>query len=137
MITGLKHIAIYTKDMELTKEFYINKLGFKNVWEGMVEVKSGTTHACTLQMGTCVLEIVLPPVLDSVHSAAGPVQHFALKVDHLEETILELKNKGINVKEDIEFITYEGGILHAFIYGPSNERIELVEEKRMVEEAKE
>lgn len=98
----------------------------------MVEVKSGTTHACTLQLGSCILEIVLPPVLDSVHSVAGPVQHFALKVDNLEETILELKNKGIEIKENIEFITYEGGTLHAFIYGPSNERIELAEEKRMV-----
>ena len=64
--------------------------------------------------------------------SAGPVQHFALKVDNLEETILELKNKGIEIKENIEFITYEGGTLHAFIYGPSNERIELAEEKRMV-----
>ena len=131
MITGLKHIAVYTKNIESTKEFYIDRLGFENVWEGMVEVKSGTTHACTLQLGTCILEIVLPPILDNVHSAAGPLQHFALKVDNLEKTIVELQNKGIEIKEDVEFITYEGGTLHAFIYGPSNERIELVEEKRM------
>ena len=131
MILGLKHIAIYTKDIEATKRFYMDKLGFTMTWEGFVEVKSGITHACTMQLGTCILELVLPPVLDNVHSVAGPIQHFALQVDDLEKTVCELEKKGIEIKEEMEFITYEGGILHAFIYGPSNERIELVEEKRV------
>lgn len=127
MIVGLQHIAIYTRDIDATKNFYVSGLGFRITWEGMVRVKSGVALACTAVLGTCVLELVLPPNLNDVHNIAGPVQHFALQTNNLKETIVELSKNGIAIIEPPEFITYEGGVNHAFIYGPSNERIELFE----------
>ena len=127
MIVGLQHIAIYTSDIDATKAFYVSGLGFCITREGMVHVKSGVVYACTAVLGTCVLELVLPPDLNDVHNIAGSVQHFALQTDHLQETIAALSINGIAIVESPEFITYAGGVNHAFIYGPSNERIELIE----------
>ena len=135
MITGLEHIAIYTRDMDATKEFYVGRLGFHVTWEGMVDTGNGFTHAVTARLGSCVLELVQPPDLSRVNETWGPVQHFALHTDDLDSTIRELEAIGVPIREAPGQITYEGGVYHAFIYGPSHERIELVEQRRMQEQA--
>lgn len=131
MITGLEHIAIYTKDMDSTKDFYVSRLGFHVTWEGMVDTGNGFTHAVTVRLGSCTLELVQPPDLSKVNEVWGPVQHFALHTDDLDKTMQELEENGICIKEPPGQITYEGGVYHAFIYGPSHERIELVEHRPM------
>lgn len=131
MITGLEHIAIYTRNMDATRDFYVRKLGFCVTWEGMVDTGNGFTHAVTARLGTCILELVQPPDLSRVNEIWGPVQHFALQTDDLDSTIRELEEKGVHIMEEPGQISYEGGVYHAFIYGPSHERIELVEHRPM------
>ncbi len=127
MITGLMHIAVYTKNMDETMDFYVNRLKFTNTWKGMVMTRNGMANAAVVKMGDCVLELVVPPDLGKVNRLAGPVQHFALRVQNMNETIEFLRSQGIEISEEPEDIAFEGGVRHCFIYGPSNERIELAE----------
>jgi catechol 2,3-dioxygenase-like lactoylglutathione lyase family enzyme len=128
-ITGLSHIGIYTRDMDKSIVFYANVLGFVEIWNGIVDHPTGKIHAAMLKLGDCIIELVVPVDLNRVNNTAGPLQHLALKVDSLEKTIEKLEAKGIDFsKEKLEFLTtFYTGIKHAFLYGPSGERIELVE----------
>ena len=77
-----------------------------------------------------MIELVRPADLSVMTSKAGPVQHVALKVSHLDEHFEKLKRRGIELHPTkIEFLpTLLNGVKHIFLYGPSGERIELTEE---------
>ena len=77
-----------------------------------------------------MIELVRPADLSRVASEAGPVQHVALKVSHIEKHAEELEEKGIKLHPPkIESLpTLLSGVKHIFLHGPSGERIELAEE---------
>lgn len=129
-IQALYHIGIYTKDIEKSLEFYLEILGFKKIWEGMVDHPTGMIYAAVICSGEITIELVRPVDLNMVSDKHGPIQHLAFKVNNLKETMKELKLKGIRVfPENIESLpTFYKGIHHTFICGPSGERIELLEE---------
>lgn len=129
-ITGLYHIGIYTKDIDISIKFYEDILEFTKEWTGVVDHPTGKVEAAVLRLGDCVIELVKPVDLNSVSNIAGPVQHLALKVNGLEKLIKALEAKGVTFSfEGLETIAnFRNGIRHAFLFGPSNERIELVEE---------
>jgi len=129
-ITGLYHIGIYTKDIDISLKFYEDILEFTKEWRGVVDHPTGDVESAVLRLGDCVIELVKPVDLNRVTNIAGPVQHFALKVNGLEELMEAIETKGVTFSfEGLETITnFRNGIRHAFIFGPSNERIELVEE---------
>lgn len=128
-LDGLHHIGVYTKDVDSSLKFYEEVLGFKREWRGMVTHPTGELDVAVIKQGSCIIELVRPADLNRVSNTAGPVQHIALKVHNLEETMIEIKSKGIEFSfEGLEIIpTFWRGIRHAFVFGPSNERIELVE----------
>lgn len=77
-----------------------------------------------------MIELVRPADLSVITSKAGPVQHVALKVSHIDEHVEKLKRRGIELHPtEIESLpTLLNGVKHIFLYGPSGERIELAEE---------
>ena len=129
-VLGLFHIGIYTKDIQKSIGFYSEILGFKTEWYGNVDHPTGKVEAAVMKHGDCIIELVRPVDLARVTNTAGPVQHLALKVVNLEETMKLLSSKGVCFsQEGLEVIpTFMNGIRHAFLYGPSGERIELAEE---------
>lgn len=127
MIEGLMHIGVYTKDMNQSIDFYTSILGFNLRWRGDVPVKAGVVEAAVVEIGNCIIELVKPIEDISVHNTEGPVQHICLKVTEIDQVIDSLIEQGIRIDEDPTDIIFEGGIRHAFIRGPSNERIELGE----------
>lgn len=131
-IIGLFHIGIYTKDMDVSIRFYEKMFGFIREWRGNVDHPTGKVEAAVLRLGDCVVELVRPADLNYVSNMAGPIQHFALKVDGLEMLMEVIEAKGVTFSfEGLETLeTFRNGIRHAFLFGPSNERIELVEEIR-------
>lgn len=78
-------------------------------------------------LNDCIVELVRPVDIGRVHNEAGPVQHLALKVKDLEKVMSELTVKGLKFSELEVIPDFCKGMRHAFIYGPSNERIELAE----------
>lgn len=132
-ILGLFHIGVYTKDIDVSIDFYSRILGFQKEWRGIVDHPTGKVEAAVMKLGDCILELVRPVDLGRVSNVAGPVQHIALRVKNLEEIIGDLSAKSISLShEGVELIpTFYHGIKHAFIYGPSGERIELAEELKL------
>ncbi|MDK2992040.1 MAG: lactoylglutathione lyase [Clostridiales bacterium] len=131
MIQGLYHIGVYTKDLEQSMEFYSQILSFTVKWRGIVDHPTmGKMPVAVVELGGCIIELVQPANPDAVAKEAGPVQHIALKVEDINTLAMLLKDKGIQFYPDeIENLpSFWKGIKHIFIYGPSNERIELVEE---------
>ena len=129
-ISGLFHIGIYTKDMDKSVGFYTEILGFNQEWRGIVDHPTGKVEAAVMRLGDCIIELVRPVDLSRVSNIAGPIQHLCLKVFELERVMGELSARGIAFsQEGVEVIpTFMKGIRHAFLYGPSGERIELAEE---------
>jgi len=129
LITDLMHIGIYTRDPEASIDFYVRGLGFALTWRGIVSHKTGRLPVATLKVGSCAIELVQPSDEKRARRQEGPLQHLALQVDDLDQTIAELGVRGIRVTEGPEDIPYEDGIKHCFIRGPNNERIELCQRR--------
>lgn len=131
-ILGLFHIGIYTKDIDQSVDFYTEILGFSLHWRGIVDHPTGKVEAAVLWLNDCTVELVQPVDLSRVNTAAGPIQHLCLKVENLEAIMASLEKRGVVFSaEGLESLpTFLNGIRHAFLYGPSGERIELAEEYR-------
>ncbi len=129
-IAGLHHIGIYTKSVDESLAFYTEILEFQEQWRGIVDHPTGKLDVAIISRGSCVIELVRPADLSVITSKAGPVQHVALKVSHIDEHVEKLKRRGIEPHPaEIESLpTLLNGVKHIFLYGPSGERIELAEE---------
>ena len=129
-VEGLFHIAVYTKDVDDSIAFYSKLLGFQVDWRGMGDHPTGKIDAAVISLGDCVIELVRPVDPSRVAKEAGPVQHIALRVSSLQSLMKDLASKGARFEFDEieELPTLLNGVRHAFIYGPSNERLELAEE---------
>ena len=128
-IKGLAHIGLYIKDIERTKKFYAEMLGFVTYFECVSESPDGDIKVAFARNGDCVLELVQLPV--PLQRQDDPFEHLALKVSNIEEVKKELESKGI-VFDEPE-ITYAPhgfppkGSKWILFRGPDNEQIELNE----------
>ncbi len=131
-IEGLHHIGVYTRSVDESLAFYMQTLDFQMQWRGTVDHPTGRLDVAMVRQGDCVIELVRPADLANVASKPGPVQHIALKVSRIEDHIRQLEKKGVELQpKALESLpTLAGGVKHIFLYGPSGERIELVEEYR-------
>jgi lactoylglutathione lyase len=129
-VEGLHHVAVYTEDIDESIDFYSNLLGFRVYWRGIVDHPTGKIDAAIIRQGDCVIELVRPVDSKRIGKEAGPVQHIALRVSDLPSLLEELSSKEARFEFDgiEELPTLLDGVKHAFIYGPSGERIELAEE---------
>jgi catechol 2,3-dioxygenase-like lactoylglutathione lyase family enzyme len=129
-VEGLHHIGIYTKSVDESMAFYTEVLEFQKQWRGIVHHPTGKLDVAIISRGGCVIELVRPADLSVITSKAGPVQHVALKVSHIDEHVEKLKRREIELHpKKVEFLpTLLNGVKHIFLYGPSGERIELTEE---------
>jgi len=129
-IEGLHHIGVYTKSIDESLAFYTEILDFQKQWRGIVDHPTGKLDVAVVRLGDCVIELVRPADLSAVTPKPGPVQHVALKVSNLEEHVVTLKERGIELQPaQIQFLpTFFRGVKHIFLCGPSGERIELAEE---------
>ncbi len=88
----IHHIAIIVSDYEKSKEFYINKLGFKVIRENYRQEKEDWKLDLKVS-DTTELEIFAPqnpPKRPSYPEACG-LRHLAFKVDDIERTVEELR----------------------------------------------
>jgi catechol 2,3-dioxygenase-like lactoylglutathione lyase family enzyme len=128
---GLAHIGIHTRDMEKSKAFYVENLGFTHEYEARID-KPGNqwVNLCFLRLGDMVIELVEPSDKTAAGTGhGGNVNHIAIEVKGIRDIVKTLKEKGIELETE-EPNTLPGlfnGIMTAFLKGPSGERIELVE----------
>ena len=128
-IKGLAHIGLYVKDIERTKKFYAEMLGFVTYFECVSESPDGDILVAFARNGDCVLELVQLPV--PVQRSDGWFEHLALKVSNIEEVKKERESKGIVFDEEeithAKHVFPPKGSKWILFRGPDNEHIELNE----------
>ena len=98
-LSSIHHIAIIVSDYALSKDFYVNKLGFAiirenyrsehNDWKLDLRVNDTTELE--------IFGVANPPKRVNRPEAAG-LRHLAFYVDRIEDVIKELEEKGIEVE---------------------------------------
>ena len=94
-LNTIHHIAIIVSDYALSRDFYVNKLGF-SIIRGNYRPERNDWKL-DLQCGNIELEIFgvsNPPVRVSNPEACG-LRHLAFRVDDVETTVKELEALGI------------------------------------------
>ena len=95
-LSRIHHIAIIVSDYEVSKDFYVNKLGFQIVRENYRPERNDWKLDLKVNE-TTELEVFgakNPPARVTRPEAAG-LRHLAFFTDNIEETVAELKEKGI------------------------------------------
>lgn len=94
-INRVHHIAIICSDYEVSKKFYVEKLGLEIINEVYREDRK--SYKLDLRLGDSQIELFSfenPPKRVSRPEACG-LRHLALEVDGIKEAVNELKEKGI------------------------------------------
>ena len=107
-LSAIHHIAIIVSDYAVSRDFYVNKLGFSVIRENYREDKKD--WKLDLQVNpTTDLEIYAPeypPKRLSYPEVCG-LRHLAFATENIEETVRELQSKGIEC-EPIRTDTFTG-----------------------------
>jgi catechol 2,3-dioxygenase-like lactoylglutathione lyase family enzyme len=118
----LAHFGLYVKDIEVSKKFYIDVLGFKFRFETGPESR---VKLCFLDSGNCEIELIERP---DRSPEDGHFDHLCLKVDDIEEAVRNLKAHGVEVTGEITTMPHVfNGIKNVFFRGPDGERLEFNE----------
>jgi glyoxylase I family protein len=124
--TGIHHIAIICSDYERSKRFYIQILGFSIIQETFRAQRK--SYKLDLRVGDNqqieLFSFPNPPKRINNPEACG-LRHLAFEVDDIEQTVLELKSKGVEVENiRIDEIT---GKRFTFFPDPDNLPLEIYE----------
>lgn len=124
MIEGLAHIGLFIRDIEVSKKFYTEKLGFTIVCEA--EMADGTKIAMA-QLNDMIIELVQSPGYDGYQD--GFVNHISMKVKDIEAAMEDFKEKGIEfeMEEPIYLDNVFNGLKYIMFRGPDGERLEINE----------
>lgn len=121
-IAGLAHIGLYVKNIDVSKKFYIDVLGFDLLLD--VKTDSGT-KLCFLKNGTCEIELIEQPGLENTD---GYFNHVALKVDDIQKAVAHINAAGYATEHEIRTMPMIfNGIKMVMFRGPDNERLEFNE----------
>lgn len=127
-LTGLAHVALYTKDMETSVKFY-ETLGGTVTDHADVKKTTGTNHIKMVRMQGFFLEIIEPHDGSPVTAEGGLFPHIAIEVDDIDAAVADLKDAGITSFRSSEPNTMPifGGIRNIFLLGPDGELLELLQ----------
>lgn len=92
------HVAVICSNYEISKKFYVEKLGLKVVRE--VYRKERQSYKLDLQLGNSQIELFSFPNAPKrlSHPEGCGLRHLALEVDDIEQAIKELESNGIEVE---------------------------------------
>ena len=94
----IHHVAIICSNYEISKEFYVEKLGFEIIREIYREERQ--SYKLDLKLGESQIELFSfpnSPKRPSYPEAQG-LRHLAFEVDDIEKAVEELKQKGIKTE---------------------------------------
>lgn len=124
----LGHVAVFTENMEKSIEFY-KLLGGKEGVRSLLDLGNGQTKDLLHMVfeGEGTIELVEPSDKSMMLSQTGTCEHFCFDVENVDETVRELKAKGICSfdKDEPYDLDIFGGIRVIFLTGPSGEIIEI------------
>lgn len=125
LFKSIHHVAIICSNYDISKQFYVEKLGFTVLKETYREARK--SYKLDLTMGSIQLELFSfpnPPKRPSQPEAQG-LRHIAFGVDNVEMSKIDLENIGITVEEiRTDEITNKK---FTFFADPDNQPIEIYE----------
>lgn len=126
---ALAHIALYTKNLEESIQFY-EKLGGSCIDRAQVQKPAGTNLLAMVKMPGFYLEIIEPHDGSPVTAEGGLFPHLALEVDDIDAAVASLKSAGIcsfRTDRPSDMPALFGGIRNIFFTGPDGEQLELLQ----------
>ena len=96
----IHHVAIIASDYEVSKDFYVNKLGFEILRENYRAERDD--YKLDLKLGDCEIElfgIKTAPKRPNYPEACG-LRHLAFHVECIEDVIEELNIMGIETERE-------------------------------------
>ena len=127
MFSNVHHVAIIGTDYQRTKEFYVDKLGFKVISEHIRIEKNDII--LNVQQGNLVLEIFIkedapirPKMPNPEHTG---LRHLAFRVDNVEEILEKFDELGI-VHESSRYDDFDNKKM-AFFFDPDGLPLEIHE----------
>ena len=122
MIKGIEHVAIFAKDTDMLKDWYIKMFEFRVVYDN-----GKGTYFLMAPDGAMIEFVKTSEVVDAVGDKVIGVRHLALSVDDFEDMVEKLMSEGVNVVSEpavsatgiktFFFRDPEGNVLH-LIYRP-------------------
>ena len=97
-LNAIHHVAIIVSDYQVSRDFYVRKLGFEVIRENYRENRDD--YKLDLRLGDCELEIFGikgSPSRPSYPEACG-LRHLAFRVECIESAIEELNRAGIETE---------------------------------------
>lgn len=125
MFKTLHHIALICSNYEVSKDFYVNKLGFSIIKE--TNRAERQSYKLDLKLGALQLELFSfpnPPKRVSFPEAVG-LRHISFGVENVEVAKQELIKKGVPV-EEIRLDTITGKHF-SFFQDPDGQPLEIYE----------
>ncbi|MDE1994767.1 MAG: VOC family protein [Rhizobiaceae bacterium] len=123
-VKAIGHIAVSVKDIERSLDFYVNKLGFAEMFR--LERDNRLWIVYLRITDTQYIELFPDAVGDSAPPFANVgYNHLCLEVDNIDEAIAELTGKGVVLTAEKKL-----GVDHnyqAWIADPEGNRIELMQ----------
>ena len=128
-LNRIHHIAIIVSDFFASKNFYVEKLGFKIIRENYREQRKDWKLDLKLGDGAEAIELEIfaeenPPKRVNRPEACG-LRHLAFRVDDIEEAVAELAELGITC-EPIRYDEYTNKRM-TFFFDPDGLPLELHE----------
>jgi len=126
-VTGLNHITVNVKDLEVSKAFYKEIMGFTE--NGFVDMGDHTLTYYDLPYGVRLELIDYETKKDApAHEVTdtGIYRHFCLEVEGLEEFTSFCKQKNVPVTKDFGWVE-KLGCNNILILDPNGVEIELIE----------
>lgn len=124
-ITGLGHVAIKVKDLDVSLDFYREKLGF----EEMLRLKNddGSTWLVYLRITDLHYLEIFPGAENDRAPGwnANGVNHMCFTIEDLDGTVERIKAQGIELTSSIQM--GQDGNRQAWIEDPDGNRIEMME----------
>ena len=127
-IYSLMHIGVHVTDLERTKQFYQDVLGFRTAHENSLPEGDGFTKVAFLQLGDLMIEAIQLPKPDEWRKD-GKVDHIAMRVKNIEMVVADLEKKGIEFEAPVFTAPgfWEKGSKWVTFRGPDGEHLELTE----------
>ncbi len=136
MIKGIDHIGIAVNDLEVAISIYTDILGLKS--EGTEAIEEQKIISATILVGGVKIELLQSthpdgPIGKFIEKRGEGMHHIAFRVENIDESLKELRAKGVNLIDEKARIG-AGGTRIAFIHpkdmkGVLIELVERVKEK--------
>jgi lactoylglutathione lyase len=126
--THMKHIGFLVGDLEASKKFYGELLGFTETWRGSKDGKSLSWVTMKVPDGDDYVEFMLYSKLPA-GNARGTLNHMSLEVPDIEAAAKQLQGRAYNQvhKRPLEIRTGINRRRQLNLYDPDGTRAELME----------